>query len=460
MSKEELLKNINSKYILIKIFSFIPSYNCLKLIKYNKYLQNKTDINFKDSILNYQYIIKTKSEIISEIEKMEDQLKSEPQFKNELSILSFASKFCVKYSYNFPENINENEEEIMFLIKHKGFKINDYPLPSIFMTFSYKERITYIEKNEYFFKYSLKDENVELIRLINEFREQNNLKRLIFNKLQNLKDFFKDRNLFKEKFLFEYPIGEFKKLFEEKKENIIEILINENLNNILILEKDNKEYIFIYSCCEDKNNTNFIIKVDEDVQTEKFHIINNTYPEINLDDYLLDRGLMAKNLIDSIGNNNPGYQILKFNSDTLIGLLEGPPDTPYENGYFLFKIIFSKNYPFSSPQFIFITSIFHPNISENGYVSIDILSGDWTFALLAIIKIIYSVQSLLDDPNPDYFLNETAAKLYKSDKNIYNETIRKYTSLYAKYSKFLEYAKNMNIKIKKYEKNTKFNFKK
>ena len=452
MSKEELLKKINSKYILIQIFSFIPSYNCFKLIKYNKYLQNELDINFEDSILNYQYIIKTKNEIISEIEKMEDKLKSDPKFKNELSILSYTSKFCVKYSYNFPENINENEEEIMFLTKHKGFKINDYPLPSIFKTFSYKERINYIEKNEYFFKYSLNDENVELIRLINEFREQNNLKRLIFNKLQNLQDFFKDRDLFKEKFLFEYPIGEFKKLFEEKKENIIEILIKENLNNILILEKENKEYIFIYTNCEDKNDTNFIIKVDEDIQAENFHIINNTHPEIILGDYLNNKCLVYKNLMEHTGNN-PGYQILKFDSDTLIGLLEGPPDTPYENGYFLFKIIFSKNYPFSSPQFIFITSIFHPNISENGYVSIDILSGDWTPALLAINNIIYSVQSLLDDPNPDYFLNETAAKLYKSDKNIYNETVRKFTSLYANYSKFLEDAKNMNIKIKKYEKN-------
>ena len=341
----------------------------------------------------------------------------------------------------------------MFLIKHKGFKINDYPLPSKFKTFSYKERISYIEKNEYFFKYSLNDENVELIRLINEFREQNNLKRLIFNKLQNLNDFFKGRDLFKEKFLFEYPIGEFKNLFEERKENVIEILIKENLYNILILEKENKEYIFIYSNCEDKNKTNFIIKVNEGVQTENFHIINNTYPEINIGDYLHKPGHIKKNLNDHIGNNNPGYQILKFDSDTLIGLLEGPPDTPYENGYFLFKIIFSKDYPLSSPQFIFITSIFHPNISENGYVSIDILSWDWCPALLLIKKIIYSVQSLLDDPNPDYFLNETAAKLYKSDKNIYNETVRKFTSLYANYSKFLEDAKNMNIKIKKYEKN-------
>ena len=38
-----------------------------------------------------------------------------------------------------------------------------------------------------------------------------------------------------------------------------------------------------------------------------------------------------------------------------------------------------------------------------------------------------------------------AAKLYKKDRNIYNETVRYYTSQYANYSKFLEDVKNLNI---------------
>ena len=53
--------------------------------------------------------------------------------------------------------------------------------------------------------------------------------------------------------------------------------------------------------------------------------------------------------------------------------------------------------------------------------------------------------SLLDDPNPDDFMNEIAAKLYKKDRNIYNETVRYYTSQFANYSKFLEDVKNFDI---------------
>ena len=62
-------------------------------------------------------------------------------------------------------------------------------------------------------------------------------------------------------------------------------------------------------------------------------------------------------------------------------------------------------------------------------------------------NLIYSVQSLLDDPNPDDFLNEKAAKLFKEDRNIYDKIVREYTYSFATYSKFLVKAKKMNLEI-------------
>ena len=111
-----------------------------------------------------------------------------------------------------------------------------------------------------------------------------------------------------------------------------------------------------------------------------------------------------------------------------------------------------KEYPMAPPQFCFLSVIFHPNISENGYVSVDILGNYWSPALCDFEKIIYSIQSLLDDPNPSDFLNETAANLYKKDRKIYEEIVREYTSQFANYSKFLEDIKNMSIAIKEGEK--------
>ena len=46
-------------------------------------------------------------------------------------------------------------------------------------------------------------------------------------------------------------------------------------------------------------------------------------------------------------------------------------------------------------------------------------------------KIIYSVLSLLDDPNVDSYINEEAVELYNDNKESYEKTIRYWTSEFA-----------------------------
>ena len=143
-----------------------------------------------------------------------------------------------------------------------------------------------------------------------------------------------------------------------------------------------------------------------------------------------------------------GFQIIGLKDNRLIGALEGPPKTPYENGFFIFEMIFHDDFPFRPPKFIFKTKIFHPNIDKNGFVSIDILRDEWSTAIRAFDKIIISIQSLLDDPNPDDFFNEEAAKLLKKDKKKYEITVKNYTSQFANYLIFKNELQNLNIKIK------------
>ena len=259
-----------------------------------------------------------------------------------------------------------------------------------------------------------------------------------------------------EKYLFIYPIGDMKKRLIEKDKNIILILSKDYLKNIMILEKEKNEYIFIYSDDNKKDNLEMSIKYENNIQlvkNSKFHIINNIIPELKLSFFhseILIVNRVKKCLYDE------GFQIFSIKDETLIGVLEGPYDTPYENGYFLFKIILSDEFPLGRPpKFIFISVIFHPNISENGYVSIDIFQDKWGPALSVFDKMIYSIQSLLDDPNPDNFLNENAAKLYKENKTAYNQTVREYTSRFANYTQFQEDLKKLNLKIKIKTKNSK-----
>ena len=183
-------------------------------------------------------------------------------------------------------------------------------------------------------------------------------------------------------------------------------------------------------------------------------MINNIIPKLDLS-FFESKNAIVKRL--DVCLYEEGFQILSIIYDTLIGVLEGPLNTPYENGFFLFKMVFDSSFPLGYPsQFIFITQIFHPNISDNGFVSIAILQREWTPAISRFDKIIYSVQSLLDDPNPDIFLNEKAAKLCKENKKKYDKTVREYTSLFANYSKFQEDIKNLDLKIKIIEKGKKF----
>ena len=146
--------------------------------------------------------------------------------------------------------------------------------------------------------------------------------------------------------------------------------------------------------------------------------------------------------------NEKGFQLYRFKDNKLIGSLEGPPQTFYENGFFLFEMTYPKDYPFKPPKFKFITKIFHPNISEiNGLVCVDILMDQWPVALNNPVQIILSIQSLLDDPNPELFLNETAAKLYREDINKYKDIVRLYTVQFANYENLLKLISDFDLEV-------------
>ena len=97
------------------------------------------------------------------------------------------------------------------------------------------------------------------------------------------------------------------------------------------------------------------------------------------------------------------------------------------------------------PKFIFITKIFHPNISEDGIVSVDILRNNWSPSLRTR-TVILSIQSLLGDPNINDFVNQEAASLYKTDIEAYNNTVIEYIKKYANYSMYKNKVNELNLK--------------
>lgn len=80
--------------------------------------------------------------------------------------------------------------------------------------------------------------------------------------------------------------------------------------------------------------------------------------------------------------------------------------------------------------FYFILQIFHPNVNENGGISIDILGSQWSPAL-RIDLVLLSICSVLSNPVEPFVLGNPAVKVYLQDRNAYEKIARMWTMEYA-----------------------------
>ncbi|EIW76054.1 hypothetical protein CONPUDRAFT_147060 [Coniophora puteana RWD-64-598 SS2] len=111
--------------------------------------------------------------------------------------------------------------------------------------------------------------------------------------------------------------------------------------------------------------------------------------------------------------------------------IPGPQGSPYEGGVFKLEIVLGHDYPFSAPKVIFLTRIYHMNISDRGSICIDILKGNWSPAL-SLFKVMLSLSSLLTDPNPSDPLVPSIATEYVRNRQQHDRTAKEWTDLYAK----------------------------
>ena len=195
------------------------------------------------------------------------KLKEKKTFKEYL-IMSFTALFNIVYYsfgiikiYRYYIEIGIKTKTIVknILLKINNININKFELASNFHKMSNKKKKKSILKNIQKLKITISEEQIDLINYINNIRLNKNKSKLEFNEINELDELFikepsefyffpykKVVMLSKNKYLIKSQKDELK---EEVNNNndIMKVLMMEDLNSIIIIEKGNIIYILIYA---------------------------------------------------------------------------------------------------------------------------------------------------------------------------------------------------------------------
>lgn len=115
----------------------------------------------------------------------------------------------------------------------------------------------------------------------------------------------------------------------------------------------------------------------------------------------------------------------------------GPNSSPYEGALFELELEIPDRYPFVPPRLKFITSVYHPNIDNQGRICMDLLkmppNGGWK-PTISLENLIVAVQSLLGNPNPDDPLMIDIAEEYRFSRKEFERKARQFAEKHGRSS--------------------------
>lgn len=91
-----------------------------------------------------------------------------------------------------------------------------------------------------------------------------------------------------------------------------------------------------------------------------------------------------------------------------------PDEGIYKGGKFVFDFTIPTGYPHDVPKVLCKTKVYHPNIDLEGKICLNILREDWK-PVLSVSSVVYGLQFLFLDPNPEDPLNKEAAQMFQDN---------------------------------------------
>ena len=131
-----------------------------------------------------------------------------------------------------------------------------------------------------------------------------------------------------------------------------------------------------------------------------------------------------------IRNYEPTFDTVHDDLTHYLGVIYGTGI--YDGGRFVVEIFLHRTFPFTPPEVVWHTRIWHPNFTDEVPARIceSALSKDWK-PNMHVVSVIESLKNLLASPNPDDPLNTIAAFEMKNYPDRFVARVRHYINLYA-----------------------------
>ena len=265
-----IINKINAFLFLFIIFIIISFYLLLCFILKNCYLDSPKLKKIKFLILLtidfiyfiYECLIIWKLSLSYQIKKTENDT---TWFMTCDYIFIILNSIYILYmlfiTYLYCADAGKKVEIIIkyYLTQYKNIEISHFLLPNNFHKMNAVTKRKFINDNKYNFQFLLTQTQLDLISLLNEFRENNNLEKFTIDWERKLPKFFlKEKTelmlftyhtilkIANQCYLFRYKIGKFESNFRNNDQEILNILLKPNLNRIIMIKQNTIEYILIY----------------------------------------------------------------------------------------------------------------------------------------------------------------------------------------------------------------------